>query len=340
MPRPSQAATRPQALIAALAVVAALAAFTIAACKEPPDGAEPDESISKTVYGLTVDEIAAAGGCSTAAVRGLSEQILQVVNCARPGIYAEVPARPNLSLGSAVLPFLETPARDQLVATLDAHPGTTMDVTSMLRSVVAQYLLYYWFQQGLCGITAAATPGSTNHESGLALDVSNYSAWTTALEAHDFTWYGAGDLVHFTYSGPGAVDLRADSVLAFQRLWNYNHPGDSIAEDGAYGPQTGARIGQSPQDGFAAVPPCAQDDAGVQQDASGQDDAGSPDDATVADDGGGTEGGVADGGGADGGGTHQISTACGCATGPGAGGRLAGALALLAAARWRRRRRR
>ncbi|MCK7477408.1 MAG: hypothetical protein M0C28_07910 [Candidatus Moduliflexus flocculans] len=43
-----------------------------------------------------------------------------------------------------------------------------------------------------------------------------------------------------------------------------------IAEDGDYGPQTGARIGQSPQDGLAAVPPCARDDAGVPEDAGGQ----------------------------------------------------------------------
>jgi MYXO-CTERM domain-containing protein len=307
------------------AVLAALAAGALAlgACKEPPDGPEPDESISKTVYGLTVDEIAAQGGCSTAVVRGLSEQILQVVNCARPGIYVEVPDRPNLSLGSAVFPFLEAPARDQLVATLDAHPSTTMNVTSMLRSVVQQYLLYYWFQHGQCGIGDAATPGNSQHESGLALDVSNYSTWRTALEAHDFTWYGAGDEVHFTYTGPGAVDLRSDSVLAFQKLWNHNHPGDPIAEDGDYGPQTGARIGQSPQDGFAAVPPCGpQQDAGAQEDAGAQDDAGTlPDDAAPAEDGGGGEDAEAVDAGADGGGTHGLGSACGCAAGrAGAGG--------------------
>jgi hypothetical protein len=205
----------------------------------------------------------------------------------------------------------------------------------MLRSVVAQYLLYYWFQRGMCGIGDAATPGSSNHESGLALDVSNYSSWTTALEAHDFTWYGAGDEVHFTYTGAGAVDLRSDSVLAFQKLWNYNHPGDLIAEDGDYGPQTGARIGQSPQDGFAAVPPCAQDDAGVQDDAGAQVDAGGADDAAPADDGGTPDSGAPDGG-EDGGGPHEIATACGCAAGVGGG--PAGVLLLVVAAAIRRRR--
>ena len=30
--------------------------------------------------------------------------------------------------------------------------------------------------------------------------------------------------------------LRGADVLAFQRLWNRNHPGDAIDEDGLYGP--------------------------------------------------------------------------------------------------------
>ena len=308
------------AIAATFAALSAWALIALPACKGPPEGNEPDEAISKTVSGLTVDEVAAAGGCSTAAVRGLSEQILQVVDCARPGIYAEVPDRPNLTLGSAVFPYLETPARDQLVAALDEHASTAMTVNSMLRSVVAQYLLYAWYQQGLCGITAAATPGSSNHESGLALDVSEYATWQTALEAHDFTWFGSGDVVHFTYTGPGAVDLRSDNVLAFQRLWNYNNPADPIAEDGDYGPQTGARIGASPQDGFAAVPPCGGDDAGVPDDAAPPDDAGAPPaDAAAAADGG----------------THQVGSQCGCAASRGRG--PAGALVLLVTLALRRR---
>jgi len=249
--------------------------LVLSACKEPPDGAEPEESLGKTVAGLTVNEVAAAAGCSTTAVRGLSEQVIQVVNCLRPGMYHEIPSRANLSLGSAVFPYLEAPARDHLIAALDAHPSTTMYVTSMLRTVVAQYLLYYWYQHGLCGIGAAAQPGSSQHESGLAIDVSNYSAWVQALEAHGFTWYGAGDEVHFTYTGPGAVDLRSDGVLAFQKLWNHNHPSDRIAEDGVYGPETAQRIGKSPPDGFPLVPPCVQEDAGVADGGGVQEDAGS-----------------------------------------------------------------
>ncbi|MCA1663750.1 MAG: hypothetical protein LC659_05705, partial [Myxococcales bacterium] len=52
------------------------------------------------------------------------------------------------------------------------------------------------------------------------------------------------------------ADLRAESVLAFQKLWNLNNPADKIAEDGAYGPMTGAKIAASPATGFAKGTTC------------------------------------------------------------------------------------
>ena len=45
-------------------------------------------------------------------------------------------------------------------------------------------------------------------------------------------------------------------MKAFQRLWNANHPGDKIAEDGAWGPNTAARMSKSPAAGFATGPSC------------------------------------------------------------------------------------
>jgi len=123
-------------------------------------------------------------------------------------------------------------------------------VSSMLRTVAQQYLLYNWYLDGLCGIQLAATPGNSNHEQGRALDTSDYGTWDGLFSAYGWDWYGSGDVVHFTYNGAGVVDLSGTDVLAFQRLWNRNHPEDLIAEDGDYGPQTGGRLGQSPADGF------------------------------------------------------------------------------------------
>lgn len=134
-----------------------------------------------------------------------------------------------------------------------------MVVNSMLRTVAQQYLLYRWYQKGTCGISLAATPGNSNHETGLAIDIDNQSTWRSKLSAKGFQWLGASDPVHFDYVGAGAVDHRGLDVLAFQRLWNRNHPEDKIAEDGDWGPATSGRMAKSPAAGFAKGASCACD---------------------------------------------------------------------------------
>ena len=76
----------------------------------------------------------------------------------------------------------------------------------------------------------AALPGRSNHEDGLAIDTSEYSAWKSILAGQGFRWFGTADDVHFDYTGGDD----AQGVLAFQRLWNHNNPGDKIAADGLY----------------------------------------------------------------------------------------------------------
>ncbi|MBI4951430.1 MAG: D-alanyl-D-alanine carboxypeptidase family protein [Myxococcales bacterium] len=218
---------------------------------------EPEgERLGQSAAALTVAE-AAAAGCTTATVAGLSLQIIAQGDCSSPGAYVAVPALPNVSFGGAVLPYLEAPARDAFVAAAAAEPQLSMQVNSMLRTVAQQYLLYSWYLAGSCGIGLAATPGSSNHETGLALDLSPYDLWRPTLEAHGFAWLGASDPVHFDYVGAGAVDYRGVDVRAFQELWNGNHPDDPIAADGDYGPQTEARLELAPADGFAHGADCS-----------------------------------------------------------------------------------
>jgi MYXO-CTERM domain-containing protein len=206
--------------------------------------------------GTTVQDAANAGGCSTTVVEGLSKQIVGETNCLIPKAYGAVPTMPNLAESSATFAFLQTPARDAFVKTLSDNPSMTMNVESMLRTVASQYLLYAWYQAGSCGIQLAATPGTSNHEQGLAFDTSDYAAWKSALEANGFQWYGSADVVHFDYVGAGSVNLDGKDVLAFQKLWNLNNPGDAIGEDGQYGPLTETRLQKSPADGFPIGPPC------------------------------------------------------------------------------------
>ncbi|NUQ73662.1 MAG: D-alanyl-D-alanine carboxypeptidase family protein [Polyangiaceae bacterium] len=207
------------------------------------------EPIGVAVQAATVAE-AAQSSCSTTSVKGLSQQIIDQAACIDPNAFVKVPAQPNLVLGSAVFPYLELPAKDAFVNALKSKPGTTMTVNSMLRTVAQQYLLYSWSLAGKCGIGLAAKPGNSNHETGLALDIQQYNTWMTALQNNGFKWFGNSDAVHFDYNGPGAVNYKGMDVKAFQQLWNMNHPNDLIDEDGVYGPQTEARLKQSPADGF------------------------------------------------------------------------------------------
>jgi hypothetical protein len=280
-------------------------ALTGCATGAAPDhhGAEGNgEPVAEVTSAISVYE-AAQSSCTTTSVKGLSVQIVGQMNCIVPNAMAEVPERPNASFGAAVFPYMQSPAKDALVAALDANPGTSMTVNSMFRTVAQQYLLYLWSQQGKCGIGLAATPGNSNHESGLAIDISQYSTWQAPLEAQGFEWFGSSDAVHFDYAGPGIEDLKGYDVLAFQMLWNQNHPNDPITEDGDYGPATEARLEQSPAEGFAQGPSCTtQPDGG----------AGSGGSAGAGGAGGGSGSGATGGWGAEGG-------AAGAAVGGGAG---------------------
>src|SRR5262249_10555864 len=161
--------------------------------------------------------------------------IIEEGRCISPSAYEKLPSLGNLHLGPNVFPYLEQPAHDAFVSALKAHPGTSITINSMLRTVAQQYLLYTWYLEGSCGIGLAAHPGNSNHETGLAFDTSQESTWRGILSNHGFRWYGSADPVHFDYVGAGAKNHKGLDVEAFQRLWNRNHPGDKISVDGEWG---------------------------------------------------------------------------------------------------------
>jgi MYXO-CTERM domain-containing protein len=237
--------------LTALGLIAA-----VAAC----GGSPSDETGVLGRYGtagaaISVEE-AIDAGCSTTQVAGLSLQIIAQVNCNNPDAYAELSGSQDVTFGNAVLPYMQEPARDALQRAIDDNAGTALQLNSMLRTVAQQYLLYQWFLSGSCGVAAAAAPSGSNHESGLAVDVQQYATWQSLLEAEGFSWLGTGDPVHFHYAGMGVVDLGNEGVLAFQELWNLNHPEDLIGADGLYGPQTEARLTMAPGEGFAEGAVC------------------------------------------------------------------------------------
>jgi hypothetical protein len=223
---------------------------TLAAC-----AAEP-ELLGETESSSTVNDYSGSTGCSTAVVIGLSKQIAQEAGCENPASFVSFQGTPGITLASnAVLPYLVKGARDDLEK---VAANNSLTVTSALRSIAQQYLLYAWYTQGRCGITAAAQVGTSNHEGGRAVDLANYSARISAMAAHGWAHDVAGDPVHFDHTA--SPDDRGQDTKAFQVLWNRNHPSDQIAEDGDYGPATETRLEQAPATGFAIGPTCGTTD--------------------------------------------------------------------------------
>lgn len=229
--------------------------FGLAACAEPP-------TLGSGVGAATVGDYETSS-CTTAVVIELSKQIAAEVGCLVPGELVPFAEGNGVRfVGAAVLPYASEQGRADLLAAVAAGGGTTLDLTSAYRTVVQQYLLYRWYQLDRCGIPVAAAPGTSNHESGRAIDVSNWQDWLTDLPAHGWAHDVPGDDVHFDHLA--SADLRGTDVLAFQRLWNRNHPGAAIDEDGDYGPMTAMALAMAPAEGFPIGATCATEALAVE----------------------------------------------------------------------------
>ncbi|AKU99255.1 N-acetylmuramoyl-L-alanine amidase [Labilithrix luteola] len=253
---------------------------SIAGCGGAGDSSRPDdeENVDSVRAALSdTDPVSDAidASCSTTSVKGLATQLVEEIQCLQPGTLERIDGIDGLTLEDAVFPYLQTPAA-KAIEKAQQQRGTTMTINSALRTLPQQYLLYQWYKAGRCGISLAAAPGKSNHESGLAVDVDDSSGWRPAMEANEMKWLGASDPVHFDYIGDGKVELTGLSVLAFQKLWNVNHPDDRIDEDSLYGADTEKRIALSPVGGFPKGPDCAQPDASAPSPPAPVPDAGEP----------------------------------------------------------------
>jgi hypothetical protein len=198
---------------------------------------------------------AATQACTTTVVWGLATQLVQEIGCMKPGSMKRIDDVTGLSLGSATFPYLQTSAATALVNAQKVR-GVSISINSGLRTLPQQYLLYRWDVMGRCGIAKAAKPGSSNHESGIAVDIASNASWKSAMTSKGWRWLGSSDPVHFDYVGSGSVDMSGLSVRAFQRLWNRNNPNDKITEDGQYDGRTEARLVKSPVGGFPRGASC------------------------------------------------------------------------------------
>ncbi|MFK7988959.1 MAG: M15 family metallopeptidase [Sandaracinaceae bacterium] len=230
-----------------LVLVLSLLAGACAAEIEPYDmhGEEDsDDSVGVIASGLSLNRL--GRGCSTAGTEGLSAQLLDEMACLSGGALVPVEHPNVVPTHSRVHLYLSPEGRDALLSV--ARSGSEVRINSGLRTIAEQYVLWR-------GCRVAATPGRSNHETGRAIDVQNYSSVGRALQRAGFDRpLPSSDPVH--YVAPGD-DLRNLSVLAFQRLWNANNPGDRISDDGVSGPATRSRLARAPAEGFRVGRVCS-----------------------------------------------------------------------------------
>ncbi|HEY9909787.1 MAG TPA: peptidoglycan-binding protein [Thermosynechococcaceae cyanobacterium] len=155
-----------------------------------------------------------------------------------------------VNIGESTWPYLQLVAKVALEKAINER-GSRLFVNSAYRTIAQQLLLFNQFRSGRCGIVAAAPPGGSNHQSGLALDIEDSDGWRPFLERHGWRWLGSFDPMHFDFVGGGTQDINPIAVEAFQLLWNENNPNDVIDAEGIFGPQTEARLNISPVDGFS-----------------------------------------------------------------------------------------
>lgn len=184
---------------------------------------------------------------STSIVNGLSQQLIYQINLIVPNALVSFDDL-NVELDNAAFPFVP-PAGKEALRKAIAKRGKKLMVNSAYRTL-AQQLLY---KNRLNNRNPVAAPGTSNHQSGLALDIEDRDGWEPFLSP--LGWEPLeGDPPHVDYRGAGARDLRQTTILAFQQLWNQNHPDRKLDEDGVFGDNTEAALNKSPSVGFDIAP--------------------------------------------------------------------------------------
>lgn len=185
---------------------------------------------------------------STAVVNGLSQQLIYQLQVMMPDAFVSFDDF-NVDLDEAAFPYVQPSAKQALQRAIQDR-GQTMQVNSAYRTIAQQMLLY---NDRFNNSNPVAPPGASNHQTGLAIDIVDPTGWEVYLMRYGWNPL-PGDPPHFDYQGDGTIDLRSQSILAFQQLWNKNHPNEMISEDGGFGPQTEGALNSSPAPGFPKAP--------------------------------------------------------------------------------------
>jgi hypothetical protein len=195
--------------------------------------------------------------CETSSAIGLDSQLLYQINIIKPGLLVRIDDLPQIKLGSSVHPWVQAPMRDCLIRALAKRPDKTLTINSAYRTIVGQQLLRSHFENGRCGIPAAAPPGRSNHNNASAIDIENPQEWLSALESSGFYWLKRrirAEWMHFDCVDRRIIDMRSISIRAFQQLHSLANPGDRLSADGDLGQLTANRLRNAPIYGFGNLP--------------------------------------------------------------------------------------
>jgi N-acetylmuramoyl-L-alanine amidase len=185
---------------------------------------------------------------NTSIVNGLSQQLIYQINIIVPDALVSFDDL-DVELGDAAYPFVPPAAKLALEKAIKRR-GIKLVVNSAYRTLAQQMLLFNWRGNNP---NPVAAPGTSNHQSGLALDIEDRAGWLPFLQGSG--WQPLrNDPPHIDYQGAGARDLRKATILAFQQLWNKNHPTEEIGDDGLWGDETESALNRSPAMGFAIAP--------------------------------------------------------------------------------------
>lgn len=191
---------------------------------------------------------AAPSGTATSIVNGLSQQLIYQLQLIVPNVFVSFDDL-DVDLSDAAFPYVQASAKQALQQAIQDR-GVKLLVNSSYRTIAQQMLLY---NDRLNNDNPVAPPGTSNHQTGLAIDIEDPRGWEPYLMKYGWNPL-PGDPPHFNFEGGGTVDIRGKSILAFQQLWNKNNPDNQIDEDEGFGPQTEGALNQSPAQGFAKAP--------------------------------------------------------------------------------------
>jgi hypothetical protein len=221
----------------------------LAGCGE--EASSPPPPLSARRFAVTIDDVAASTcGTPPELVNGLSRQLVDAINCLRPGTLAEIPEGDVRMLEADRPAFVDARALDALLDAAAEGDGPLV-LKWGYRDVALQQL--FWRQDVLQGCAVAAPPGLSNHQNGLAVDVTDRGAideWGPALRRHGWDNHLPNDRVHFDYQRAEDIGLGSLSLYAFQALWNANFPDEPLPLTGELDAATDAALSEAPIEGF------------------------------------------------------------------------------------------